>query len=60
MNMIGEFDGWWIDIVSSRHVCYDRVISKTYTNKKVLLGVGHTTKVVGIGEVEQSPPLERL
>lgn len=29
-NMIGESDGWWIDIVSSRHVCYDREMFKTY------------------------------
>lgn len=58
--MIGESDGWWIDIDSSCHVCYDHAMFKTYTNKKVLLGVANATNVVGIGEVEQNPPLKRL
>lgn len=40
--MINEYDGWWIDIDSSRRVPYDRTIFKTYTNKKVFLGVVHT------------------
>lgn len=60
INMIVEFDGWWIGIDSSYHVCNDSAIFKTYTNKKVLLGVARTTNVVGIGKVEQSPPLKRL
>lgn len=60
INVIGDSDGWWLDIDSSRHVCYDRAMFKTYTNKKVLMGVTHTTNVVDIGEVEQSPPLKKL
>lgn len=29
-------NGWWIDIVSSRHVCYDLEILKIYMNKKMM------------------------
>lgn len=47
--MIGQSDGWWVEIGSSRHVCYDLTMFKTYTNKKVMLGVVHTTNVFGIG-----------
>lgn len=50
--MIGEFDGWSINIGSSLHVCNDRAMSKTYMNKKMLLGVSHTTNVADIGEVK--------
>lgn len=49
-----------LNIGSSHHVCYVRAMFKTYTNKKVLLEVAHTTNVVGIEEVEQSPPLKNL
>lgn len=60
INMIGEYDGCWIDIDSSHHVCYDCAMFKTYTNKKVLLGVPHTTNIISIREVEQNPPLKGL
>lgn len=60
INMIGEFDGQWIDIGTSHHFCYVRAMFKTYMNNKVLLGVAHATNVVGIGEVEHSSPLKRL
>ena len=53
--MVGGSDGWWIDTGASRHVCFDRVVFKTYTateDQKVLLGDSHTTEVAGIGDVE--------
>jgi len=53
--MVGGSDGWWIDTGASRHVCYDRVMFKTYTaadDQKVLLGNSYTTEVAGIGDVE--------
>ncbi|XP_073225603.1 uncharacterized protein [Cicer arietinum] len=55
INLVGGSDGWWIDIGVSRHVCYDRVMFKTYTaaeDKKMLLRDSHTTNVAGIGDVE--------
>lgn len=55
INIIGEYDGWWIDIGSSHHACYECAMFKTYTNdenKKVLLGVSQTTNDVDIVEVE--------
>lgn len=58
INVIDNSDGCWLDVSSSRHFRYDCEMFKTYTNKKVLLGVAHNINVVGIGEVEQSPPLK--
>jgi len=26
IDMIGGSDGWWVDTVASRHVCYDRAM----------------------------------
>ncbi|XP_058750792.1 uncharacterized protein LOC131623765 [Vicia villosa] len=55
INMVGRFDGWWIDTGICRHVSYDRAIFKTYMNaenKKVLLGDAHTTNDAVIGDVE--------
>ena len=52
INMIEGSDGWWVDTDASRHVYYDRVMFKTYTNKKVLLGDSHTSTVTGTGDVE--------
>ncbi|XP_073225602.1 uncharacterized protein [Cicer arietinum] len=55
INLVGGSDGWWIDTGVSRHVCYDRVMFKTYTaaeDKKMLLRDSHTTNVAGIGDVE--------
>lgn len=39
INVIGDSDGRWLDIGSFRHVYYDCAMFKTYTNKKVFLGV---------------------
>ncbi|KAF1894943.1 hypothetical protein Lal_00022437 [Lupinus albus] len=53
-NMIGESLVACYDCVS-HHVCYDRVMFKTYTkvdDKKVLLGDFHITVVVGTGYVK--------
>ena len=55
INSIEGSEGWWIDSGASRHVCNDRSLFKSYSkidDKKVLLGDSHTTKVLGIGEVE--------
>ncbi|MCH89497.1 pol polyprotein, partial [Trifolium medium] len=55
INMVGGTDGWWIDTGATRHVCYERVMFKTYTsaeNKKVQMGNAHTSEVAGIGDVE--------
>lgn len=52
INMIGESDGWWLDIGSFRHVYYDHAMFKTYTNMKVSLEVAYTINVVGIGEMK--------
>ena len=58
--MIRDSYVWWLEIGSSHHACYDCAMFKTYTNKKALLGVTRTTNVIGIGEVEYSPPLKKL
>ena len=56
INLTGGSDGWWIDTGATRHVCYDRQVFKTYTektdDKKVLLGDSHSTNIAGIGNVE--------
>ena len=55
INMVGGSDDWWNDTGSSRHVCNNRAMFKTYKaveDKKVLLGDAHTTTVAGIGDVE--------
>ncbi|XP_077239812.1 uncharacterized protein LOC143880724 [Tasmannia lanceolata] len=56
VNVIGGSDGWSADTRAFRHVCYDKSWFKTYTlidvDKKVLMGDSHTTKVLGIGDVE--------
>jgi len=55
INMVGGYDGWWIDTSASRHVCFDRAMFKTYTtveDQKVLLGDSHTTEVAGIRDLE--------
>lgn len=43
--------GWWIDIGTSRNVCYDCAILKTYANvgdKKMFLEDAHTINVAEI------------
>ena len=53
--MIYGSKGWWADSGVARHICYDRSWFKTYSKEKdmkVMLGDSHTTKVVGIGNVE--------
>ena len=53
--MIYGFEGWWADSGVARHICYDRSWFKTYYEEKdmkVMLGDSHTTKIVGIGNVE--------
>ncbi|KAF1859093.1 hypothetical protein Lal_00000919 [Lupinus albus] len=55
INMVGGSYGRWVDIGVSHHVCYDRVMFKTYTNaydKKVLLGDSQINIVADIGDVE--------
>ncbi|XP_021732277.1 uncharacterized protein LOC110699091 [Chenopodium quinoa] len=56
INLTGGSDGWWIDTGATRHVCYDRRMFKTYTektdDKKVLLGDSHSTNIAGVGNVE--------
>ncbi|KAH7845248.1 hypothetical protein Vadar_014351 [Vaccinium darrowii] len=55
INMISGSEGRWMDTDASRHVCYDRSLFKSYSeadNKKVLLGDSHTTKVIGLGDVD--------
>ena len=55
INLVGGLGGQWIDTGAFNHVSYDCAIFKTCTSaedKKVLLGDSHTTKVVGIGDVE--------
>jgi hypothetical protein len=55
INIVDGPDGWWMDTSTSRRVCFDRAIFKTYTtaeDEKVLLGYSHTSEVVGIGDVE--------
>ena len=55
INLISGSEGWWIDTGASRHVCHDRSLFKSYSeadDKKVLLGDSHTTKVLGIGDVD--------
>ena len=31
IHLVGESEGWWVDIGVSRHVCYDRDIFTIYT-----------------------------
>ncbi|KAA0048414.1 uncharacterized protein E5676_scaffold939G00100 [Cucumis melo var. makuwa] len=55
VNIIGGSEGWWLDTGASRHVCDDLSLFRKYNevkDKNILLGDHHTTKVVGIGEVE--------
>ncbi|KAA0067624.1 uncharacterized protein E5676_scaffold174G00110 [Cucumis melo var. makuwa] len=55
VNVIGGSEGWWLDTGASRHVCHDLSLFRKYNevkDKNILLGDHHTTKVVGIGEVE--------
>lgn len=55
INLISGSGGWWIDTGASRHVCHDRSLFKSYSeadDKKVLLGDSHTTKVLGVGDVD--------
>ncbi|TYK07963.1 putative Polyprotein [Cucumis melo var. makuwa] len=50
-----ESEGWWLDTGESHHVCHDFSLFRKYNeikDKKILLGVHHTTKVTGIGEIE--------
>ncbi|KAA0033400.1 putative Polyprotein [Cucumis melo var. makuwa] len=55
VNVIGGFEGWWLNTGAFRHVCHDLSLFRKYNevkDKNILLGDHHTTKVVGIGEVE--------
>ncbi|XP_077222219.1 uncharacterized protein LOC143856067 [Tasmannia lanceolata] len=56
VNIIGGSEGWWVDSGASCHVCFDMKWFNTYApvdnEKKVLLGDSHTTKVLGVGNVE--------
>ena len=31
IHLVGESEGWWVDIGVSRHVCYERDILTIYT-----------------------------
>ena len=53
-NVIGGFEGWWLDTSASCHVCHDLSLFRKYNetkDKNILLEDHHRTKMVGIGEV---------
>ncbi|XP_071912249.1 uncharacterized protein [Coffea arabica] len=54
VNMLENHEGWWADSGDSRQ--YAMIKFKSYTHaeegKMVLLGDSHTTKVVGVGDVD--------
>uniref|UniRef100_UPI001C3C324B hypothetical protein n=1 Tax=Picosynechococcus sp. (strain ATCC 27264 / PCC 7002 / PR-6) TaxID=32049 RepID=UPI001C3C324B len=55
VNVIGGFEGLWIDTGATHHVCHDLSLFKTYNetkDKNILLGDHHSTKVAGMGKVE--------
>ncbi|KAL0556336.1 hypothetical protein IC582_004849 [Cucumis melo] len=55
VNVIGGFEGWWLDTGASHRVCHDLSLFRKCNevkDKNILLGDHHTTKVAGIGEVE--------
>ncbi|CAN0904992.1 Retrovirus-related Pol polyprotein from transposon TNT 1-94 [Linum grandiflorum] len=56
INLTGNSEGWWLDTSSSKCVCNNRAMFKTYTkapsDKKVLLGTSHAIIVAGTGIVE--------
>ena len=55
INIVGGSERLWVDTYTSRHVCYDHALFKTYSgaeNKNVLLSDSYSTKVVGTNEVE--------
>ncbi|KAF1886007.1 hypothetical protein Lal_00021286, partial [Lupinus albus] len=59
---IGRSEGWWVDIDTSHHVCYDRAMFKIYTideDKKVLLGDSHTTNIARTIDMELEFTSER-
>lgn len=55
INFVHASSWWWINTGTLFHVGYVYVMFNTYTHtedKKVLLGYSHSTKVVGIRDVE--------
>jgi len=34
INMVGGYEGWWMDTGASLHVCFGRAMFKTYTAAK--------------------------
>lgn len=62
INRVGGCDGWWMDIDTSRHACYNHAMFKTYINvedKKVMLGDAHTINVVGIRDMQLNFTIEK-
>ena len=55
VNVIGGFEGWWLDTGASRHVFHDLSLFTKYketVDKNILLKNHDTTKVTDIGEVK--------
>ncbi|CAL1395527.1 unnamed protein product [Linum trigynum] len=58
VNLAGNSKGWWLDMGALKHIYNNRAMFKTYNeapdDKKVLLGIPHTTIVAGSRDVELS------
>nr|GFA27950.1 retrovirus-related Pol polyprotein from transposon TNT 1-94 [Tanacetum cinerariifolium] len=56
MASVTTTNDWWYDSGATTHVCNNRDLYKTYKKTKdgheVMMGDNHTSKVIGIGNVE--------